>query len=331
MESNRTFNLGIMFRREHPPELLSEFARKAEAAGFDELWLVEDCFYASGIAPVTAALANTETIKVGLGIMPAVARNPVITAMEIATLARLYPGRFLPGIGHGVARWMRQIGVFPKSQLKALEEVTFTIRKILAGHNVTFDGSEVHLDDAQLIHLPKQIPPISLGVRGPKSLALSGRVADGTILAEFAPPAYLSWALEQIAVGQGEAGREGAHRLTVFAFTCIENQTSEAYRQLRPLIASAVASGKINAQIAPLGILPQVNEMMQNGGIKHLQEEMPGQWIDQLSVAGAPEQCAHAIRRLVGAGANTVVLIPLPDKDVGELDLFAHQLLTLFR
>lgn len=119
-----------MFRREHFPEALPDFARKVEEVGFDGLWVVEDCFYGSGIASAATALACTNSIMVGLGIMPAVVRNPVFSAMEISTLARLYPGRFLPGLGHGVAEWMHQIGAFPKSQLRALEEVTVTISGI---------------------------------------------------------------------------------------------------------------------------------------------------------------------------------------------------------
>ena len=323
-------NLGIMFRREHPPEGLPSFARHAEEAGFDELWLVEDCFYGSGIASAAVALACTDSIKVGLGIMPAVARNPVFTAMEIATLARLYPGRFLPGIGHGVASWMRQIGAYPQSQLRALEEVTLVVRQILAGEIVSFDGTEVHLEKAQLVHPPEQIPPISLGVRGPKSLALSGRVADGTILAEFAAPAYLTWAWEQIALGQLEAGRTGDHRITVFNFTCVEAKSAAARQQLRPVVASAMAAGKIDAHIAPMGILPAVEAMMASGGRQRLEEEMPDEWIEQLSISGTPNDCVNAIDRLVDAGADSVVLIPLPDKDLDELERFANQLIPSF-
>lgn len=327
METGHKLNLGIMFRREHPPEALPSFARRAEEAGFDELWLVEDCFYGSGITSAAMALACTDSIKVGLGIMPAVARNPVFTAMEIATLARLYPGRFLPGLGHGVASWMRQIGAFPRSQLRALEEVTIAVRQLLAGEKVSIKGTEVHLEDAWLVHPPQRIPPISLGVRGPKSLALSGRVADGTILAEYAAPAYVTWARGQIAKGQQEAGRTGNHRLTIFNFTCVEAQSASARRQLRPLLASAIANEKIDAQIAPLGILPAVEEMMAGGGRLRLEEEMPGEWIEQLSISGTPEECVGAIGRLDDAGANTVVLIPLPGKDLHELERFASQLL----
>ncbi len=327
MNNRKEYNLGIMFRREHAPEKLPSFARRAEEAGFDELWVVEDCFYASGIASAATALACTDSIKVGVGIMPAVVRNPVFTAMEIATLARLYPGRFLPGLGHGMAGWMRQIGAFPKSQLKALEEVTVTIREMLTGERLTFNGTQVQLNQVELVHPPDQIPPIALGVRGPKSLALSGRVADGTILAEFAAPAYVSWAREQIARGVREAGFDREHRLTVFALTCADSPTATARQQLRPLIASAIASSGIDAQIAPMGILPQVHEYMKNEGHERLEEALPDAWIDQLAITGTPEEWLLAIRRLVEAGANTVVLVPLPDKGLDELDVFTRHLL----
>lgn len=328
MTNSTPYNLGVMFRREHAPETLPDFARRAEAAGFDELWVVEDCFYASGIASAATALACTDTIRVGLGIMPAVARNPAFTAMEIATLARLYPGRFLPGIGHGVAGWMRQIGAFPPSQLTALEEVAVTVRRILAGETVTFAGRHAQLEQVELVHPPVHLPPISLGVRGPKSLALSGRVADGTILAEYAAPAYVAWARAQIAAGQQAAGLDRPHRLTVFAFACADSPTASAHQQLRPLVAAGLASGHIDAQLAPLAsldILPQLHEYLNIGGPAHLEAALPDAWIDELSIAGSPEAWARAIGRLVEAGADTVVLVPLPDKGLAELEVFARQ------
>ncbi len=54
---------------------------------------------------------------------------------------------------------------------------------------------------------------------------------------------------------------------------------------------------------------------------------MPDEWIDELSVTGTPEDWTLAIDRLVEAGADTVVLIPLPEKGVDELDVFAQHYL----
>jgi alkanesulfonate monooxygenase SsuD/methylene tetrahydromethanopterin reductase-like flavin-dependent oxidoreductase (luciferase family) len=318
------YNLGIMFRREHPPEELPNFAIKAEAAEFDELWVVEDCFYGSGIASAAVALAHTKSISVGLGIMPSVVRNPVFTAMEIATLARLYPGRFFPGIGHGMANWMKQIGAFPKSQLVALEEATYTIREILSGKQLDYKGQQVQLNQVELVFPPDQIPPISLGVRGPKSLAISGSVADGTILAEFASPAYVSWAKSIIEKNKPEAKE---HRITVLVFACVGETNAAAREQVRPLIASALAAGKVDGQLAPMGIMSEVKKLREKEIFNSLKTAIPNDWIDQLAILGTPENWEKSINNFIEAGADTVVLVPLPDKGLDELELFANHFL----
>lgn len=317
-------NLGIVFRPEQVPENLPAYARRAEEAGFDELWVWEDCFLAGGIASAAVALANTETITVGAGILPAVVRNPVFAAMEIATLARFYPGRFLPGFGHGVAGWMRQIGAFPKSQLAALEDVAVIVRAMLAGEQLTYEGKEVQLHDVALAHPPDPAPPVSLGVRGPKSLALSGRVSDGTILAEYAAPAYITWAREQIAKGQGEAGHDRPHRITVFVLASAGETTAEAQEAARPVMAAAIYPGYVDSQLVPLGILPEVEALReQSADSEEFAAAMPAAWIEQLAVAGTPADWDVAIDRFAAAGVDSVVLVPAPGKGIEELNAFA--------
>ena len=85
-----------------------EVAERLEADGLDQLWVIEDCFYTVAPSLAAAALARADRLQVGLGILPAVARNAAVTAMEIATLERLAPGRVIAGIGHGVQTWMEQ-------------------------------------------------------------------------------------------------------------------------------------------------------------------------------------------------------------------------------
>ena len=110
-------HIGMCFDRTFPAPFVVEVAEQLEADGVDQLWIIEDCFYTAGITLAAAALARTERLTVGLGILPAVARNPAITAMEIATLANLAPGRLIAGIGHGVQSWMAQMGARPESPL----------------------------------------------------------------------------------------------------------------------------------------------------------------------------------------------------------------------
>ena len=84
--------LGITFVPSLPPEQLRGLATAAEESGLDELWVWEDCFKESGIASATAALAWTSRIRVGIGLLPVPLRNVALTAMELATMERMFPG-----------------------------------------------------------------------------------------------------------------------------------------------------------------------------------------------------------------------------------------------
>ncbi|HVD29372.1 MAG TPA: LLM class flavin-dependent oxidoreductase, partial [Mycobacteriales bacterium] len=120
--------LGVTFRPQLPPERLREVAQAADRAGVAELWLWEDCFLEGGLTAATAALAWTERLRVGVGLLPVPLRNPALAAMEIATVARLFPGRLLPGLGHGVLDWMAQVGARVDSPMGLLREYTCAVR-----------------------------------------------------------------------------------------------------------------------------------------------------------------------------------------------------------
>ncbi len=322
--------IGVMFRREQPPERLAGYARRVEAAGLDELWVVEDCFFTGGIAQAATALAATERITVGLGIAPAVARNAAFMAMEIATLGRMHPGRFHGGIGHGVAAWMDQVGARPASWLGALEETTSAVRSILRGDRVTTDGRYVRLRDVELEHVPNPTPPVSLGVRSAKSLALAGRCADGTVLAEASAPEYIAWARERIDEGrQASAEAPPEHRLTVYALCDVSADDPERARSgIRRALAEFLGDGGASAQTAPLPYGAELAALIAEGGAKALETRMPEAWVDDLAISGSPDQCAAAIARLRAAGADSVVLVPSPELDADAwLDRIATELL----
>lgn len=113
---------GVMSAPNLPIRAFIDYVTEAERHGFDEVWFAEDCFLKGGIGQAAVALASTSRIVVGVGILPAGARNVAFAALEIAFLANLYPGRLMVGIGHGMADWMRQVGAHPSSPLTLLRE-----------------------------------------------------------------------------------------------------------------------------------------------------------------------------------------------------------------
>src|SRR5689334_17480950 len=100
--STPPIRLGCVYLPQFAPEQIAATARAADAAGLDELWLWEDCFLAGGISGAAIALANSDRLTVGVGVLPVPLRNVALTAMEIATLHRTFPGRVRIGLGHGV-------------------------------------------------------------------------------------------------------------------------------------------------------------------------------------------------------------------------------------
>jgi alkanesulfonate monooxygenase SsuD/methylene tetrahydromethanopterin reductase-like flavin-dependent oxidoreductase (luciferase family) len=132
--------LGTVFVPQLPPERLRDLARVADDAGLAELWLWEDCFWASGIASAAAVLAWTERLHVGVGLLPVPLRNVALAAMEVATLHRMFPHRVSIGVGHGVQDWMAQVGARVESPMTLLREHLTALRALLRGEQVSTDG-----------------------------------------------------------------------------------------------------------------------------------------------------------------------------------------------
>jgi alkanesulfonate monooxygenase SsuD/methylene tetrahydromethanopterin reductase-like flavin-dependent oxidoreductase (luciferase family) len=141
---------GVVFRPQSPPEQLRAAVEHAEAAGVDELWLWEDCFLQGGLTSAAAALAWSTRLRVGVGLLPVPLRNPALAAMEIAVLARTFPGRVVVALGHGVQEWMDQVGAAVASPMTLLREHTSAVRSLLAGETVTVSGRYVRLDRVAL-------------------------------------------------------------------------------------------------------------------------------------------------------------------------------------
>jgi alkanesulfonate monooxygenase SsuD/methylene tetrahydromethanopterin reductase-like flavin-dependent oxidoreductase (luciferase family) len=202
--------VGVVFRPQQPPEDLRSVVQFADAAGVPELWLWEDCFREGGLTAATAALAWSQSVRVGVGLLPVPLRNPALLAMEIATLARLWPDRFLPSLGHGVLDWMAQVGASVASPMTLLREYAEAVRDLLDGGQVDVAGRYVRLDRVALDWPPSRRPPLLVGARGERTIRLAGEVADGVLLDSVTDPASVRRARELVEEGRAAAGRPGS-------------------------------------------------------------------------------------------------------------------------
>lgn len=253
-----TPTLGLIIAPDQAPERAVDVARAAEAASVDELWLWEDCFGQSGTSTAAALLAATTRIRAGIGLLPVPLRNVALAAMEIATIARMFPGRFVPGIGHGVLEWMAQAGARKASPLTLLTEHATALRTLLAGDELSVEGCYVQLDRVQLRWPPVPVPPLFIGGGRPKTLALAGELGDGLILAGGAGPGdeleALRAAVATVCEARAAAGLTG--RFPVVQFTAVRaDASSDEIARLASAFGEAGATSlallALDAQGAP--------------------------------------------------------------------------------
>ncbi|ROR46764.1 LLM class flavin-dependent oxidoreductase [Kitasatospora cineracea] len=308
--------VGVMLPRDLPVRQLLPYARRAEQAGFDELWVVEDLGWRGGIAQAASVLAATERITVGIGILPAGARNVCFAAMELATLAQLHPGRLTAGVGHGMRDWMEQSGgAWPASPLTLLREYTTALRALLRGEDGPADGRYVRCAGVRLTETPDVVPPVVLGVRGPRSQALAGESADGLLLAEPAPPAY-------IAASLGHLGRTDAQVVT-YDVAAVDRDGDAAVERVRAGLA-AIGEPDWAPHIDPLPFAAEFRaHRAASADGEEFARTMPAEWVRALAVTGTPEQARAAIAARHAAGATGVVLAPVGPDPLGALESLA--------
>lgn len=317
--------IGVMLPRDLPATQVLEFARRADTLGFDELWVVEDLGFRGGIAQASAVLAVTERIVVGIGILPAGARNAAFSAMEIATLAQLFPGRIIAGIGHGMPSFMRAAGAWPKSPLTLLGEYTTAVATLLRGEPGPVAGRYVDVADVVLEEVPDAAPPILLGVRGPKSLTLAGRVSDGALLAEPSTPEYIAASLAFV---RSEAPAGARAEITTYDVAVVAENETAALAQVRPALAWF---GEPDWAPHLVG-QPFAEDFARHRAASASREEfaatIPDEWVAELSLAGTADQVRARIAARHRAGAVSVVLTPVGADRLGELDRLAAVLPT---
>jgi 5,10-methylenetetrahydromethanopterin reductase len=310
---------GVSLPRDLPAHRIVDFARSAEELGFDELWIVEDCFFRGGIAQAAVVLACTSRIHVGIGILPAAARNPAFGVLEANTLAELFPGRVTIGIGHGMPAWMRQVGAWPASPLALLEETIVATRALLAGETVSTEGRYVRMRGVVLESPAETAPLVLAGVRGPKSLEVSGRVADGTVLAEPVTPEYL-------AAVQRQLGARGPHRIVAYNVAAVHDDAAVA-RDLARTRLDWVGEQDGRVHIEPLPFAEEFFALRSRcGSPAEFAAALPDEWVDQLAVAGTPVSARARRDQLHDAGAASVVLLPAGPDPFTSLSALAQLL-----
>ncbi len=189
------------------------YAVEAERLGVDSAWTAETWGY-DGATPLAYLAAQTTRIRLGAGILQVGTRTPALTAMTAMALASLSGDRFILGLGVSgpqvIEGWH---GVPFARPLQRLRETVEIVRRVTRGERLVYDGEiyTVPLPGGEGKALTSSVPPrphlpVYLATLGPKSLELTGALADGWLGTSFMPE-HASLFFAPIAAGAAQAGR----------------------------------------------------------------------------------------------------------------------------
>ncbi|GHD08813.1 LLM class F420-dependent oxidoreductase [Halioglobus japonicus] len=200
------------------PGEIGAHAARAEAMGFDGLH-VPDAVH-DGLLLSAMALAATETLLVGTGVLLAFPRSPMITAIAAWDLQKMSGGRFELGLGTQIKQNIEQrYSARWDSPVPQLREYVQALRAIFhsfqTGDRLNFEGDHYQLTRLQPFFNPGPIDhpniPILCGAVGPAMTRMVGRIADGMITHPTnTPPEYIrDVCLPRLQGGFEQAGNTG--------------------------------------------------------------------------------------------------------------------------
>jgi F420-dependent oxidoreductase-like protein len=191
----------------------SAYVVEAERMGVDCLWSAEAWGH-DAVTPLAFMAARTSRIRLGTGIMQAGTRTPALIAMTAMSLAAMSGGRFALGLGVSgpqvIEGWH---GIRFERPVTRMRETVDIVRRAIRGERVTYKGIvyELPLPGGEGKALrsgarPQPGIPIYLATLSPKSLEMTGEIADGWLGTSFVPE-HAGVFFEPLAAGAARSGR----------------------------------------------------------------------------------------------------------------------------
>jgi probable F420-dependent oxidoreductase len=286
-----------------------ELAERAEAVGFDSVWVGDSILSRPRFEPLTtlaAVAARTRSVRLGTAVLVPIMRHPVVLANEVANVDVISGGRLILGMGVGGAaptnlQEMANVGRPFEHRGARLNEEVGLMSRLWAGEEVTQEGRYVEVDHARLGFLPVQRPrpPVWFGGNVESTFRRVVRLGDGWFPNATGPEVVVKgW--ERITALAAEAGRDPSslHR-AVYLTLAIDEDEGRADQQMASFMESYY--GRAYEAVA------------RTSGL----------------CAGSPERCAKFIDSFIAVGVETVVVrFGSPDQ-TGQLDRWTQDVRPL--
>ena len=281
--------LGMRLSGALPTRRCLELASLAEAHGLASVWFAENPLE-RGTSPALGAVAlGTRRVELGVGVWNPFLRHPAQIAMDAAALDEAANGRLTLGLGSGLAASIERLGVDNKKPLRTVIGCFATVRTLLRGEEV--NGVKLSFKPA------RTDMPILMAARGPKALALAGKIADGLMISNMCPPGFSAWA----------ASIAKPKRLVQYVPCAVGPDRARTMATMKPVLAGMLKTFWALAQRVPAA----KDSLVTHSGIPEADfaaGEIDERFVEAFSVAGDADDIRRRLAAYGAAGVTDLVV-----------------------
>lgn len=282
---------------------IRNFAVKAEALGYDSLWLQEriigDFTILEPVTLLSYVAAITNKLRLGTSVILLPLRNPIQLAKAYSTLDCMSGGRAVMGVGLGGGHLGSHEDVFGYTRAGRVTRFTEAVQimKLLwTEPKASFAGRYWNFKDISMEPKPMQKPhlPLIFGGHHENALRRAVKYADGWMGAGSSSSASFIRESARIRGFLDEAKRDGAtFHFSKRVYLAIDKDKTRAERRLREWFQKRYK----NADLGP-----------------------------KVSIWGSAAECTEKIQEIVRAGAQQIVFNPMFD-ETEHLEICAKEIM----
>ncbi|MFB6164962.1 MAG: TIGR04024 family LLM class F420-dependent oxidoreductase [Haloarculaceae archaeon] len=299
-------------------DTLVEQAQRAEDLGYDRAWLPET-WGRDAVTTLTSIAHGTEEIGIGTSIVPVYSRSAALIGQTAATLQEVSDGRFRLGLGPSgpivIENWHGKDFANP---LRYTRETIDVAKQVLAGQEVSYDGEYYDLDGFRLrFSPPEPVPSIDAAGMGPKAVELAGRFADGWH-ALMLTKEGLAERMDDFDRGSDLGDRDRDDQEVTLSLTCLVDEDRERARRLVKQHIAFYIGGMgtyYRDALARQGyedVAYEIHDNWNGGDRERLVAEFPDDLLDELAIAGTPEECRDRIDEFEAIDGVTSASVSFP-------------------
>jgi F420-dependent oxidoreductase-like protein len=279
---------------------------RAEQAGVSGVWLVQASTGGDALSILAAAALRTRDVELGIAVLPAPSRHPLVTAAQASTVAALSNGRLRLGIGSSHRQISEDVYGVPFTAPQArLREYVGIVRGLLEDGAVDEDGAYWSAHAAA----PPCDVPMLIGALGPAGFRMAGELADGAV-AWLCPPAYL----REVARRSLDAGARAAHRsrprLVAHLLVAVTDDVE---------LAAEAAARRIARNLR----MPYYARVLERSGLAPDEPRGAQRAVEALLVAGPEADVRRRLLAELEGGIDELLLTPLPVSRDPDAELMA--------